>query len=363
MQYAALVCLSLAAVAQGARLRHSQHGQMNPGAVAHILVQVEDKWLQQAMAFAACNTSDASGSACTEGAMGEFVASCKTVVGAMVEGSSGDKSVINEYLGDVCGQGELQGWKQQLCGNLTQALSNAMSEDSYTNREDMNFEKICSSFMTQGFLKRAVEEEKAREEAERVRAAKEAEEARKRAEEEAKAEEAKKKAEEAQAKAEAAKKAADEAAKKREEAKAEAAEAKRKQDEAAEAEEKKKQAEAAANATVTEAGSNASTVAAQINASTPAANTTDSKPAPAPKNASQETSAPNVQLQNEAGYSAPAANTSQPAEAVKQVKLVAVSQKSVSNASSTSAQNTSQPMAKPAKLMTLVQQKKVMKRK
>lgn len=289
-----VLCLFLAVVAtQGARFRHSQagriHGQskgtMNPEAVAHTLAQVEDEWLQQAISFAQCNASDASASSCVEGTMGSFVKSCKTVVVAIVEGAGGDKDNIRDYLGDVCGQGEINGQKQEMCGNLTVALDAALTADAYVNREELNFDQICTKFMTQGFMKKAVEDEQAREAQERKRRAEEAAEAKKKAEEEEKAREAQEKAEAAQAKAEAAKKAAEEAAKKREEAQREAAEAKRKEAEAADAEAKRHEAEAAANVTVAAAqAASAQANASTVNVSAPVpealpANTSDAKPA------------------------------------------------------------------------------------
>merc|ERR1719261_1815830 len=102
-----LVLFLAATAAEGARaraLRHAQSGRMNPEAVAHTLAQVEDEWLQQAVAFAACNTSDASSTSCVEASMGEFVKSCKTVVSSIVEGASGDKGNIHDYLGDICAE-------------------------------------------------------------------------------------------------------------------------------------------------------------------------------------------------------------------------------------------------------------------
>lgn len=293
MQYTAILILALCWTAtQGARLRRgSQAGKMNPEAVAHTLVEVEDKWMQQATEFAGCNASDATYGSCKDGTMGEFVKSCTTVVRAIVEGSNGDKSDVKEYLNDICGQGELQGWKSDLCGNLTVALSNALTEDSYVNREELHLDTICGGFMTQGFMKKAVEQEKAREEQERQRAE---EEAKARAEEEARAAAAAAKAAAAQAKADAAKNAAEEAAQKRAEAQAKAAEAQRKSAEAAEA-------EAHANATVA-ALANATT--SNITASV-SGNATDAKPESAAVNTSVPAGTANSSVETNATQSAP----------------------------------------------------------
>ena len=37
---------------------------------------------------------------------------CSTVVEAVVEASSGDRSHVKEYMGIVCGEVELSGWHQ-----------------------------------------------------------------------------------------------------------------------------------------------------------------------------------------------------------------------------------------------------------
>lgn len=187
---------------------------MNPEAVAHTLSAVEGKWLTEAVAFAQCNASD---TACQEDTMGEFKKSCQTVVTAVIQSSNGDKSVVSEYLGDICEQPDLHGWKKNFCSNFANGLNGVLTDDNYVNRDDLPVDTICANFLTRGFLKEAAKVEIAHAEKER-QAAMEAEEekAKKEAEEEA----AEAKEREAAAKVEASKAAADVAAKMRAEAKA-----------------------------------------------------------------------------------------------------------------------------------------------
>lgn len=259
--------------------RGKQFGKMNPEAVAHTLAAVESKWLTEAVAFAECNATD---TACQEDTMTDYKKSCQTVVGAIVQSSNGDKSVVTEYLGDVCEQPELHSWKKSFCTNFATALTGALTEDAYVNRDDLALDTICANFLTRGFLKQAAKEEVDRAEKEKQEEAekeaeeakKEAEEAKKEAEEKAAAEAAEAKEKAAEAKAAAAKAAAEVAAKARAEAKAKADEAAQKAAEAAQ-----KTAEAA-NATQveqnTEVAVNSSSSASTANSTASADASTDS---------------------------------------------------------------------------------------
>jgi len=213
------------AIAMGTRSvshfrRGKQLGKMNPEMVAHTLSAVEGEWLTQAVAFTRCNTSDAT---CQEDTMGEFKKSCQTVVGAIIQSSNGDKSAVSEYLGDICEQPDLHGWKKSFCSNFADALNGVLTEDNYVNRDDLPVDTICANFFTRGFLNKAAKEEVARAEKEEQAAiAAQEEEAKKEAEEEAATQAAEAKERQAAAKAEAAKAAANVASKMRAEAKAKA---------------------------------------------------------------------------------------------------------------------------------------------
>jgi hypothetical protein len=203
--------------------RGKQLGKMNPEAVAHTLAAVEGKWLTEAVAYSECNVTD---NACQEDTIKEFKNSCQTVVGAIIQSSNGDKSVVSEYLGDICDQPELHSWKKSLCNNFATALNGVLTDDSYVNRDDLAVDTMCANFLTRGFLKQAAKDEVARAEKEKEEAiaAQEAE-AKKEADEKAAAEAVEDKEREAAAKAAAAREAAQVATKLREEAKAKADEA------------------------------------------------------------------------------------------------------------------------------------------
>merc|ERR1719387_2769013 len=133
----------------------------------------------------------------------------------MVAGSSGDNSVVSEYMGFVCNSTALSGWKRDSCYSFARAMGSAMTADKYNNRENMNITSLCASFWSEfagGEEKREEKERVEREAEEKRLAEKAAEEAKQAAEAAKRAEEEreKKEAEEAKAKAEAAAKALEE---------------------------------------------------------------------------------------------------------------------------------------------------------
>merc|ERR550514_2232274 len=145
----------------------------------------------------------------------------------MVGGSSGDGSVVTEYMSYVCNSSALVGWKQEGCYNFARAMGATMTDDKYNNRENLNITDLCGKYWGKFSAEEEKRVEKEREIAEKERAEREAEE--------------KKRAEEA---AEAAKKAAEEA-RKAEEEREKAEEAKKAEEAEREAEEKKRAEEAA----------------------------------------------------------------------------------------------------------------------
>jgi len=206
---------------------------MQPEVVAEKLVGVEDKWQSFADTFIECSGSNATEISCNA-STSEFKKSCDTVVTAIVQGSSGQRGVVKEYMETVCGVNALSGWRREQCQSLAVELNKVMSDDSYDNREDLDTTPIC-----QAFWSKLSSEEKvrlAKLEAERkAEEDRKAEEERKAAEERAKEEAARKEAEEkaaAEAAAEEKKAEAEEAKKKAEEAKEKAEEAKRHLEEA-----------------------------------------------------------------------------------------------------------------------------------
>jgi len=222
MQFCVALVLAFMASANAGSLRNGRSSletDMQPEMVAKTLKNVEDMWKEQAAAFIHCNATriqpfTEEDCAASPSAFGK---SCAVVVGAVVQGSSGDKSVAQNYMSDVCSQSILKGWHQQHCLGFKAALNMALTADSYSNRESFTSSNMCKKFFSE-----FVEEEKKRfvkEEAERMAAErKAAEEAAKKAKEAA--EKAAKDKEEAAkvakiAKEEADKQIAEEAARKK----------------------------------------------------------------------------------------------------------------------------------------------------
>jgi len=219
MSYTVAGLLCLFAGAEGAAVHAVGGGrgflglraEMQPENVAKTLVSVEDEWKAQAAAFAECTAvvkeaDQQDGEACTT-ATAAFQKSCKTIVNTVVQASSGDRSAVQEYMDEVCGEKVLDDWHHVRCSFLSSSVVNSMSADSYDNREGFDAAKVCSGFWT-NFLaeeKERVQKEKEEEQAQEKTEAEEREKAAAKAAQEA-AEHAKEETEE-KAKAEEEKKA------------------------------------------------------------------------------------------------------------------------------------------------------------
>jgi len=116
---------------------------MQPAVAAHTLSKVESEWRSQALLFAECK---ANGLSDCGRAQNIFQKSCSTVVSAVVAASSGDVDTVKEYMGVVCAEPELKGWKQDRCQNFAKAISQTMTADNYANREYLNTQGLCTSF-------------------------------------------------------------------------------------------------------------------------------------------------------------------------------------------------------------------------
>mmetsp|Transcript_42228 Transcript_42228/g.92022 ORF Transcript_42228/g.92022 Transcript_42228/m.92022 type:complete len:365 (-) Transcript_42228:63-1157(-) len=130
------------------RSHHFLAAGMQPGVAARSLIKVEEEWQAQAALFAECNAAAKAGAPedplinCAA-APKAFAKSCATTVKAIYQGSSGDRSVATEYMGDVCEQQALVGWHRDRCHGLADAIVNAMSEDTYYNREVLDGTQLC----------------------------------------------------------------------------------------------------------------------------------------------------------------------------------------------------------------------------
>lgn len=249
---------------------------MQPDVVAHTLVKMQDAWKEEAINFVECNASATNSvdlKRCDEGA-NAFKTSCATVASTVVKASGGDWHIVKEYMDDVCGEKELDGWRRERCQKFAVAVSDGMKFDAFGNRENYDGIGVCTGFwsvftdLERDHVEKARAERKAAEE---TAAAAKAEADKKAAEEAAQAETLRQK-EEAQQKAEETQKKAEEAAAelkaRQEEAAIKAEEAKKKMEEAqqaaADAKDKKEIAErhlhtntSTANATVVPSNSTA----------------------------------------------------------------------------------------------------------
>lgn len=277
MMRATFIALLAVTAADAARRWGGQRASLSlaraePSSVAHILVEVEQRWEQWALATADCGTHPLPN--CTinaTGAKDAFKQSCATVSRAVIQSSAGDKTRVQSYMVDVCQQDDLKGDKAELCLDYAQMLAQGMSEFQHENTEEkLDLESMCLGLFEHGYLGTKITKEAARRQQEVDARA---------AEEQAKADaiEAARLKAEADAKAAAARKHLQEVAnatavatRKREQAVQAAVAAQRKADEVDQAEEvsRRLQAEAAQAAKEAEAAASTATKAPAGNRST-----------------------------------------------------------------------------------------------
>jgi hypothetical protein len=90
---------------------------------------------------------------------------------AVVQASSGDKAVASEYMGDVCDQPVLAGWKQERCRSFGHAVTAAMSKDTYKR---FDAEHACDGFWNRVVAEDGTEVEPKKVEAQASESAKQA---------------------------------------------------------------------------------------------------------------------------------------------------------------------------------------------
>lgn len=180
---------------------------LQPELAAKSLVAMEDEWQAEAGIFAECEAhgETEARTECVEAAK-HFKGSCDKVVVAVLQGSSGERDSVKQYMDEVCNQDVMQDWHKERCVSLATDVNSLMTADSFENRNAMQTADFCSK-MWENIVN-----------GERERASKEADEEAEKAKEEVKLAEEKKQqdaeaAAKAQAEAEAeAKKAAEEKA-------------------------------------------------------------------------------------------------------------------------------------------------------
>lgn len=122
---------------------------MQPEVVAKTLSHVESEWKVHAQKYIECQsaepTSNSTVKGCDESPVA-FSKSCSTVVGAIVQGSSGDPTVMKEYMANVCGQQVMESWHQTTCSSLAKAITKKMTSSNYDNRISFQSGNVCTDF-------------------------------------------------------------------------------------------------------------------------------------------------------------------------------------------------------------------------
>lgn len=139
------------------------------------MAQVEQKWLDLALQSQSLDC-DASHNApnCTTNttrndAVGNFSQSCHTVAKAVMRTASGDRSRVQAYMSNVCGQDKLKGKPEELCLDFSQYLVKEMSEYQHENMEGgIDLFAVCQDFFNKGYLAHYAQQEREAREAEQA---------------------------------------------------------------------------------------------------------------------------------------------------------------------------------------------------
>lgn len=143
---------------------------LQPDVAAKSLVAMEEEWQAEAGIYADCQahgTQEAT-KECVE-ASKHFKDSCNKVVEAVLQGSSGDKDSVNQYMDEVCAQDVMQDWHKDRCLSFANQVNGVMSVDSFENRDVLKATDFCSR-MWEGIVSSEKEraQKDADEEAERA---------------------------------------------------------------------------------------------------------------------------------------------------------------------------------------------------
>lgn len=165
IQFAAMVRIAIFALVASSPLASAWNSyrnnraflstEMQPDVVAKTLSHVENEWKMQAREYIACQSNPVPTPESTEQGCDvspvAFGKSCGTVVDAIVQGSSGNPKVMNEYMEDVCGQKVMESWHQTICNSLAKAIIEKITSSNYDNRVNFQAGKVCTEFWSTFF--------------------------------------------------------------------------------------------------------------------------------------------------------------------------------------------------------------------
>lgn len=153
-----MLCLAfLASAATALLLRGRESVSLEPDYVADLLLSVQEEWINDAV---------------RPNGLPAMKESCAKVATAIIQGSEGDESKVEEYFDTVCSQKvftQARPWQGDLCRSFAQKMTSAMKSDPEYNRNYLDVEKVCASLYAEVERTGAVEDkrrEQARIEAE-----------------------------------------------------------------------------------------------------------------------------------------------------------------------------------------------------
>merc|ERR1719379_2695671 len=106
----------------GAAIVDRHAASMQPGVVASLLAKVEHDWIGKAMKALTGETS-------SDVALAAVQKSCAKIAKSIVEGSSGNRADVSEYMRDVCACNNPNSIEEQGCLKFKGALEQLMTDD------------------------------------------------------------------------------------------------------------------------------------------------------------------------------------------------------------------------------------------
>jgi len=118
---------------------------LRPEKAAEKYTPIDKEWMRMARNYLGCMTGhEVQTKECNDD-QESFLNSCAKVVFAVIDGSSGDKRVVTEYMDEVCHRKELTSYYKNRCSNLTALVLAGMTDSNFENRQNPQMRQICTN--------------------------------------------------------------------------------------------------------------------------------------------------------------------------------------------------------------------------
>lgn len=142
------VVLSFLVLATTCDALRTERSNTNPGAVAKMMVSIEQRWLEQAKGAINRTQSDRA-------ALEAVEESCVKVAKSVVTGAEGNKERVASYMREVC-ENVPQGTTQTLCQDFGSGITAFISPSEEYNKH-LQLWKFCDNFYSETLVRVGVE--------------------------------------------------------------------------------------------------------------------------------------------------------------------------------------------------------------